>query len=138
AVASAMPSCAKLVLASRTEPLQLGRLRADGKLLELGPRDLAMTAYEAHKLLRASGLRLDRATVDRLVTRTEGWPAALYLAGLSLSSQPDFEAALERLGGAERAISDYVQQEVLKPLAPELRAFLRRTSVLAQLSAPLC
>jgi len=59
AVASAMPPCAKLALASRTEPaLQLGRLRAAHELLELGPRDLAMTAYEAHRLLRAAAWSL--------------------------------------------------------------------------------
>ena len=44
AVAGAIPPGAKLALASRRQPaLQLGRLRADGELLEIGERDLLMT-----------------------------------------------------------------------------------------------
>ena len=72
AVASAMPSCNKLVLASRTEPaLQLGRLRAEGKLLELGPRALAMTAYEAHRLAAICGS--PASSWLRSTSRTREW-----------------------------------------------------------------
>ena len=61
AVASAMPASSKLALASRTEPrLQLGRRRAEHTLLELGARELAFTAYEAYRLLRAAGCGFDR------------------------------------------------------------------------------
>jgi LuxR family maltose regulon positive regulatory protein len=138
-VASAMPACAKLALASRTEPaLQRGRLRAEHELLELGPHDLALTAYEAHRLLRAAGLQLDPGAVERLVASTEGWPAALYLAALSLLSQDDADTAVEHFRGADRGITEYVRQELLSPLAKEQRAFLRRSSILDQLSARLC
>jgi len=139
AVAGAIPLGAKLALASRREPaLRLGRLRADGELLEIGERDLAMTAYEAHQLLRGAGLALDRDAVERLLNRTEGWPAALYLAALSLRTRADADVAVERLGVADRAVHDYVRQELVSPLSKEPREFLRRCSVLDQLSAPLC
>jgi LuxR family maltose regulon positive regulatory protein len=139
AVAGAIPPGAKLALASRRQPaLQLGRMRAAGELLEIGERDLAMTAYEAHRMLRAAGLALDREALDRLLNRTEGWPAALYLAALALRPRAAADVAVERLGAADRAVHDYVRQELVSPLSKELREFLRRCSVLDQLSAPLC
>jgi LuxR family maltose regulon positive regulatory protein len=138
-VAAAMPTCSKLALASRSEPpLPLARRRADHELLELGVRELAMTAYEAFRLLRAAGLHADRGAVERLTTKTEGWPAALYLAALSLRAQADVKRAVEEFAGSDRAVSEYVRQELLSHLSKERRAFLRRCSVLDQLSAPLC
>jgi LuxR family transcriptional regulator, maltose regulon positive regulatory protein len=139
AVASAMPACAKLALASRSElPLPLARRRAEHAVLELGVRELAMTAYEAYRLLRASGLHLDRRAVQRLTNKTEGWPAALYLAALSLRTQADLERAVEEFAGSDRPVSEYVRQELLSRLTKEQRAFLRRSSILDQLSARLC
>src|SRR5207248_5690561 len=72
------------------------------------------------------------------LNRTEGWPAALYLAALSLRTRADADVAVERLGVADRAVHDYVRQELVSPLSKEPREFLRRCSVLDQLSAPLC
>jgi LuxR family maltose regulon positive regulatory protein len=139
AVASAMPASVKLALASRgVPPLHLGRRRAEHALIELGVRELAMTAYEAYRLLRAAGLDVDHRVVQRLTTKTEGWPAALYLAALWLRPQADVEQALEEFSGASRAVSEYVHQELLSPLTNEQRVFLRRSSILDRLSAPLC
>src|ERR671936_1029980 len=71
----------QIVLASRTEPsLGLGGLRAQRKLLELGPADLAMTAPEAAQLARSHGFDLSHTQLGSLVHRTEGWPAGLYLS----------------------------------------------------------
>jgi LuxR family transcriptional regulator, maltose regulon positive regulatory protein len=138
-VAKAVPSGTKLALTSRTSsPLRLGRLRAEQDLLELGVRDMAMTTYEAHHLLRAAGLELDRRAVDRLVARTEGWPAALSLAAGSLRDRADRDTAVESFGGRDPAIREYVQDEILSPLAEPLRRFLQRCSVLDQFSASLC
>jgi LuxR family maltose regulon positive regulatory protein len=139
ALAAAVPAGSKLVLASRARPaLQLGRLRAQHGVLEIGTRDLALTAYEAHRQLRREGLHLDRADLERLVAATEGWPAALYLAALSLRSCADRQAAVQRFNGSERTVAEYVRQEVLDPLPAESREFLRRCSVADQLSVQLC
>ena len=42
-----------------------------------------MTRAESGELLRKIGLELNSAQLDVLFERTEGWPAALYLAGLA-------------------------------------------------------
>jgi LuxR family maltose regulon positive regulatory protein len=134
------PPGAQVALASRCEPpLALGRLRAHREVLELTPRDFVMTRGEASALLELAGVALCAADVDALVRRTEGWPAGLYLAALSLREQPDSPpAAIARFGGDDRIVSDYMADTLLSDLPPEQVAFLQRTSVLDRLSGPLC
>ena len=84
-LADHVPEGARLVLAGRTEPpLRVARLRAEGRILEIGPADLSLTCAEAATLLRDAGLALGADEVAELHRRTEGWPAGLYLAALYL------------------------------------------------------
>jgi LuxR family transcriptional regulator, maltose regulon positive regulatory protein len=47
-----LPPGSQLAIASRGEPpLPLARLRAEGRVLQIGPEDLAMDQHEAHTLL---------------------------------------------------------------------------------------
>jgi LuxR family transcriptional regulator, maltose regulon positive regulatory protein len=133
-----VPAGSQLALASRTEPaaLPVGRLRTHRRLVELRTRDLAMTRAEAGELLTSLGLR--SADVDTLVARTEGWPAGLYLAALSLREQPDRGPALARFAGDDRFVAEYLRDELLAELPGDRLRFLRRTSVLEDLSGPLC
>ena len=127
------------MLASRCEPpLPLGRLRAHREVLELTPRDFVMTRGEAAALLELAGAELAPADVDTLVRRTEGWPAGLYLAAVSLRDQPDAAVAIARFGGDDRVVADYVADALLSELTAEEVTFLQRTSLLERLSGPLC
>src|SRR4029453_9595627 len=67
-------------------PLPLARLRAEGRMVEIGPEDLAMDAAEAHALLAQGDVDLARVDVAEVVRRTEGWPVALHFAALSLGA----------------------------------------------------
>jgi LuxR family transcriptional regulator, maltose regulon positive regulatory protein len=137
AIIDHLPRGSQLALASRTEPdLPVGRLRVHRRVVELRSRDLAMTGAEAALLL--SGLELRAADVDVLVRRTEGWPAGLYLAALSLQDQPDRARAPVRFAGDDRLVADYLRDELLAGLPRERLRFLTRTSVLDHLSGPLC
>jgi LuxR family maltose regulon positive regulatory protein len=130
-----LPYRSQLVLGSRTEPaLPIGRLRAHRRVVELRSRDLVMTRGEAAIVLAGLGLR--SSDVDLLVQRTEGWPAGLYLAALSLEDQPDVGRALARFAGDDRLVADYLRDEVLAELPGERLTFLTRTSVLDNLSGP--
>jgi LuxR family maltose regulon positive regulatory protein len=133
-----LPPGSQLAIASRVEPdgLPVARLRAQRRLAELRPRDLAMTRVEAHALLTGLGLRA--GDVALLLERTEGWPAGLCLAALALREQPDRVRALARFAGDDSFVADYVREEVLAGLSRERLSFLRRTSVLDDLSGPLC
>jgi len=139
AVIGAVPPGSQVVLASRDEPaLPIGRLRAEGMLVDLRARDLVMSRREAALMLAMSGLDLPAQDVLVLLQRTEGWPAGLYLAALSLRDRPDVHGAVARFGGDDRLMADYVREELLGTLADDERAFLQRTSLLDTLSGPLC
>ena len=139
AIVARPPAGAQVVLASRSEPpFPLGRLRAHREVLELAPRDFVMTRGEAGALLKLAGIELSATEVDALMQRTEGWPAGLYLAAVSLREQPDTAAAVVRFGGDDRIVSDYIADSLLSDLSTTQVTFLRRTSVLDRLSGPLC
>jgi LuxR family transcriptional regulator, maltose regulon positive regulatory protein len=135
-----MPSSLRLVLATREDPpLPLGRLRARGQLAELRASDLRFQTDEATAFLNDSlGLDLAPADVERLQARTEGWPAALYLAALSLRGRPDPTSLIDAFAGDDRHVVDYLTGEVLARLPADLRLFLVRTSILTRLCGPLC
>ncbi len=138
AIAALRPG-AQVALAARAEPdLPLGRLRAQRKVLELRGPDLALRREESAALLRDAGLDLAPAQVKALGQRTEGWPAALVLAALSLRDRPDVDAAIAAFGGGDRLVADYLRDEVLGGLPPSALAFLRDTACLDRLSGPLC
>jgi LuxR family transcriptional regulator, maltose regulon positive regulatory protein len=129
----------QIVLASRTEPaLRLAGLRAERKLMELRPPDLAMSMSEAAALLGLHGFVLDRDELEMLVRRTEGWPAALYLATLAAQEERHPSRAIASFAGDDRLVADYVDDEVLAALDRQQVAFLARASVLDSMSGPLC
>lgn len=138
AVAEHVPEGSILALAGRVDPaLPVARLRAGGRLLELGPDELALSRRDSLLLLRASGLELDEDDASELAARTEGWATGLFLATLALehASPP---ARASELRGDDRYLVDYFRSEELSRLSPERLAFLRRTAVLERLSAELC
>jgi LuxR family maltose regulon positive regulatory protein len=135
-----LPTVVHLVLATRVEPpLPVARMRARGELAELRVADLQFTGEEALALLNGSmGLELADDDVARLMERTEGWPAGLYLAGLSLHGRQDVSAFIAAFQGDNRHVADYLSAEVLERQPEKVREFLLRTSVLRRLSGPLC
>ena len=135
-----MPATVQLVLSTRADPaLPLGALRAHGQLLELRADDLRFTRGEADEFLNGRlGLDLAAADVELLVARTEGWPAGIYLAALSLAGKADKPALVRAFDGTSAHVVDFLSSEVLGAYEPELQAFMLRTSVLERLCVPLC
>ena len=132
-----LPQGSQAAFASRSEPsLQLGSLRAKRQLVELRQDELAMTRSESAEVLANIGLELTSDQVSTLFERTEGWPAALYLAGLALLDQPDLDQAVAAFAGDDRIVGDYVRDEFLSALSPARLAFLTRSSILDVLTGP--
>jgi LuxR family transcriptional regulator, maltose regulon positive regulatory protein len=134
------PAQLELVLSTRGEPpLPLARLRARGELLEIAAPELRFSAVEAEALFnRGQMLGLDAGDVSRLLERTEGWPAGLYMAALSLRGHGDSHEFIKAFAGDDRHVVDYLTAEVLAGQPEDLREFLLTTSVLDRLCAPLC
>ena len=138
-LAGHVPGGSRLVLAGRDEPpVRVARLRAEGKITEIGPAELSLTAEEAGSLLRAAGVVLAGDDLAALYRRTEGWPAGLYLAALSLREGGSLPGAAASFGGDDRFVSEYVESEFLARISSSQRVFLTRTAVLERMSGPLC
>ncbi len=128
-----------VAIAARSEPdLPLGRLRAHRALIEVRAPELAMTPAEAGALLKRAGLELDFGTVQTLVRRTEGWPAALYLAALTMCEPYDAADGVVAFRGDNHLVTEYIRDEVLDNLPRASLAFLRRASILDELSGDVC
>ena len=134
-----LPAGVQLALASRRSPaLPVARLRAQGRMMEIGASELAMDQGEARALLDATGAGLSDPEVTELVGRTEGWPVGLYLAALAHKAGGPRPASRFAFTGDDRFIADYLDAELLAHLPDELVQFLTRTAVLERLSGPLC
>jgi ATP/maltotriose-dependent transcriptional regulator MalT len=124
-------------LISRSDPaLRLGRLRAAGKLSEIRADDLAFNVEEASSLL-SHHVRLPTEAISELMRRTEGWPAGLYLATLSLAGRADPSEFVRHFSGNNRFIGEYLTEEVLSRQTEEMHNFILDVSVLDRVSAPL-
>jgi LuxR family maltose regulon positive regulatory protein len=134
-----LPPGSQLVVTSRgAPPLPVARWRAEGRLAELGPGELAMSPVEAGSLLAAARVQLADGEVAELTRRTEGWPVALYLAALAHKAGGQPASAGFAFTGDDRFLADYLHAELLAHLPTERVAFLTRTAVLDRLSGPLC
>ena len=135
-----LPAGARVLLAGRTDPaLPLAGARAAGRLAELRAEHLRFSDEEAAEFLNGQlELGLQRADVRLLARRTEGWPAGLYLAALTLEGRADKRHRVEAFGGTTASVVDYLSSEVLAGLSDEHLDFMLRTAVLERLCAPLC
>ncbi|MDP2290485.1 MAG: LuxR C-terminal-related transcriptional regulator [Actinomycetota bacterium] len=127
-----------LVISTRIDPpFRLGRLRVRNQLAEVRAADLRFDHSEAPGLLGAAGQALDRAQLDRLCARTEGWAAGLVLAGLSMGRSDDPGEFIDMFGGDDQLVVDYLGDELIAGVeAADLRRLLE-TSILDQLEGGL-
>ncbi|MBB4664232.1 helix-turn-helix transcriptional regulator [Conexibacter arvalis] len=140
ALIDALPPGARVVVATRSAPpLRLARRRAAGTVTEVGPRTLAFRPAESERLLNgALRLALSREQLAAVEERVGGWPAGLALVADSLPPEPDDARFRQALARSRADVDAYLGEELLDQLDPELRTFLRRTSILARLDASLC
>ncbi|HSW03827.1 LuxR C-terminal-related transcriptional regulator [Aquabacterium sp.] len=135
-----LPRRGQLVIGSRSLPdLGLGRLRARGQLLEIDAELLRFSLAEAAEFFRLrAGPALPAGLLSQLHHKTEGWITALWLAAMALERRGAADDFVERFSGSNRAVADYLAEDVLAHQPPEIRDFLLRTSLLRQLDAPVC
>ncbi len=134
-----LPTNARLVASTRSDPaIGLGRLRARRGLTEVRARELAFTVDETRELVVREGIGLSSESVELLVERTEGWPAGVYLAALWLRDLRDPNGGVREFAGSALQVGEYLADEVLTSLAPEIKDFLVRTSVLGRFTPELC
>jgi LuxR family transcriptional regulator, maltose regulon positive regulatory protein len=129
-----------LIVAGRTEPrLPLSAMRARGALTEIRAERLGLTVDEADAYLNGHHrLDLEPSEVALLVEQTEGWPAGIHLAALSMQGAGGGHRAVRGFTGRNRFVRDFLADEVLGACDPPTQDLLLRSSVLGRFSGPLC
>jgi LuxR family maltose regulon positive regulatory protein len=135
-----LPPRVHLVISSRADPpWPLARLRARQNLLELRADDLRFTSQEVAIFLnQVMNLNITTQDIAALEKRTEGWIVGLQMAALSMQNRSDIPSFIQAFTGTHRFILDYLLEEVLEQQPLVIQAFLLKTALLDQLTAPLC
>lgn len=134
------PAHVRFVIGGRAVPdLPLGRLRLRGEVAEIRGEDLRFDVAEAASFFaQAETAVLSADQVASLNAHTEGWPAALRLAALSMQWQDDPGPILREISGRHRDIVDFLSEEVLRRQAEPVRDFLLATSGVPRFCPALC
>jgi LuxR family maltose regulon positive regulatory protein len=133
-----LPPFVHPVIVGRQESrLPLARLRAHGRLVEIGARDLAYSIEEVAVFLpEATGKPAEADQVALVAQTTEGWAAALHLSAMAI--RDGRAGGLEGFAGQRRELFAYLADEVMAALDPDLQEFLKATSVADRLTPELC
>jgi LuxR family maltose regulon positive regulatory protein len=125
---------------TRSDPaISVSRLRSQHQLVELRTSDLSFSANDI-SILFNKNLKLGLTIEDiySLESKTEGWIAGLQLTALSMQGRENISGFIQDLKEDNRYIMDYLMEEVLKIQTDDIKEFLLQTSILEQMSAPLC
>ncbi|GAA4482912.1 serine/threonine-protein kinase [Rhodococcus olei] len=128
----------QIVVTSRANTgLPLSRMRVLDELIEIDSAALRFEEDESEELLVGlGGLKLTHTDVAGLCRSTEGWAAALQLASLSLRRQARPEELIEHLA-EQQSVDEFLAENVLDTLEPDLLDFLLTTSITERLSGSL-
>ena len=128
------PSNVRFVCSGRDcSALPRATLRTRGELFEIDNELLRFDAAEAGELFPA----FDRARLDSLLARTEGWPVALQLARLWLEAKPGRSSLLDGFSGHTSEVAEYLTEQVLADLPQDVQSMLAEVAVVDQLNPDL-
>jgi LuxR family transcriptional regulator, maltose regulon positive regulatory protein len=133
------PRMLQIIIGSREEPrLRLGGLRVRRQLFELGIRQLQFDAEEVSQFCKSRlGRDLPAHDLRKVLTKTEGWPAALELVAMALADPARQAAFIEHFAGTDSALVDYLGEMVLARMDERTRTFVFRISSFDRICVPL-
>ena len=128
-----------LILSARRSPsLSFSRLRVQGQIVEISTADLRFTDAEASLYFDQAALApLTSTAIQKLQIKTEGWAAGLALVAISLREESQPEKLIAHLGGADKAVSDYLLDQVFINQPVEIQEFLLKTATFNQFCAAM-
>jgi LuxR family transcriptional regulator, maltose regulon positive regulatory protein len=134
-----LPDHVALLLGTRVEPpLPLARWRAHGELAEFIPWDLQLNEQEALALAQARlGSAPDLTAIRSALRRTHGWAVGFTMLLQSHAPVTSLRTS-DQSEVSDRHLFAYFAQEVLEDLPSDIRDFVLRTAVLAELNPTLC
>ncbi|MES2582743.1 MAG: LuxR C-terminal-related transcriptional regulator [Pseudomonadota bacterium] len=128
----------RMFMGSRRQPnIQLGKLRVQNQLTELGTDLLRFSEEETRMFVRDSmQVTIDDADLRLLHDQTEGWAAALQLATTANRLGKPSKGFLP--AGYLGSIAEYLAEEVLDRLPEKQRDFLLKSSILETFCPSMC
>ncbi|GAB90720.1 serine/threonine-protein kinase [Gordonia rhizosphera] len=129
----------QVIITSRSRSgLPISRMRVSDELVEIDIAGLCFDAAEARSfLLDIAKLDLRSEDVNDLWNSTDGWVAALQLACLSLRNSDAPAELISHISGRHHAIGDFLAENVLGSLEPDMLHFLLTISVPERICAGL-
>ena len=133
------PRTLQYVVGTRRDTgLRLSGLRVRCQLLDLGAEQLQFDAAEVAQFYRNRlGRDLAALDVQTLLTKTEGWPAALELAALVLAGSNEPNVFIQHFAGTDTSVVDYLCDMVLTQMDPRTRDMVFRISLFDRVCAQL-
>lgn len=129
-----------LIIASRERPaLPISWLHAHDQIVEVDARQLRFDESDTRRFIgNAISRPLSTDELRAVHAVTEGWIAGLLMLSISLQDAKQPAPLLQNHPGKLRDIDDYLNENVLPYIEPELVAFMLDTSIVERLSIPLC
>lgn len=122
-VSDSPPNLRIMLIGRRPPDLALERLRLGGAVGDIDADDLAFSSEEIVAVAAAVGAPIDVREAAAIRSYTQGWPVAVRLA--LVSPDPDLtETRRSSAAGTSLALSNYLIEEVLDQLPPELSEFV--------------
>ncbi|HAG93562.1 MAG: hypothetical protein CMK83_24330 [Pseudomonadales bacterium] len=134
-----LPRNLHIVITSRCLPqIHVPRRRVRHQLIEIAAQELCFQSTESERFLQQTlRLNLPADTIHALHNQTEGWAAALQLAGLSIKDDDSAQAQwLTR--SRNQTMMDYLAEEVLASQPGSIQQFLLHVTQVRRFNLPLC
>ena len=135
-----MPESLRIAIVTRrSPPIALGRLRSQNLVLDVRLQNLMFDRSATQALVKqTTGVDVDAETLDKLQEITEGWPTGLRMLLLALSGKTDIATYLKRFEGRVWQIQEYLVEEVIGRLPPNVAKHIGATAVPKRFSVDLC
>ena len=134
-----LPRGVQVIVGSVPTNFRIGRLRAQGRLVELGASDLAFNVEETRLLLRqADDCQLSDQDVRLLHRAADGWPLAIRLAAGMLDQYARPGGFIAEISASTATILDALLGALLARLPESQRRALLRLSILTSVDPALC
>ena len=127
------------IISRRTPPIALSRLRSRDLVIDIRLQDLQFDRSAIQGLVKSqTGLDIDAHLLDKLQEITEGWPAGLRMLLLARAGDMDIRTYLTQFKGQVWQIQEYLVEEVLRQLPPNIARHIGITAILGRFTSGLC
>lgn len=116
-----------LLVSSASTPVAFNTARGqlEGLVRTIKTADLTFDRCATAQLFAQAGLPpIDAPTLEAVVRRTEGWPAAVRLLQLIVDNEKQLDRGIELLSGDDVHVADLLSRRLMASLEPDLVQFL--------------